>query len=90
VRTEGGEISRDNVPIGVIDHALFWKLRLSSQPPNQTSLDKNQLYSLSFFWSDEERTRWERVKAAGQESERSSQVLLYTVKEKEWLNENWG
>jgi hypothetical protein len=90
LRTEGGELSRDNVPIGVIDHPLFWKLRLSGQPPNQTSLDKNGLYALSFIWPDEERARWERAKAAGLGSERSLQVLPYTVEEKEWLKENWG
>ena len=90
LRTEGGEISRDNVPIGIIDKPLFWKLRLSNQPPNHTSLDKNALYSLSFVWSPEERARWERVKAADLESERSLQVPPYTDEEKEWLKENWG
>src|SRR5271154_679054 len=90
LRGGGGELSRDNVPIGVIDQPFFWKLRLSGQPPNQTSLDKNGHYALSFIWPDEERARWERVKAAGLGSERSSQVLPYTVEEKEWLKENWG
>ena len=90
LRTEGGEIIRDNVPIGVIDDPVLLKLRLSGQSPNQTSLDKDGMYSLSFRWPDEERARWERVKAAAVESERSSQVALYTVEEKEWLKENWG
>ena len=90
LRTEGGEIIRDNVPIGVIDDPVLLKLRLSGQSPNQTSLDKDGMYSLSFRWPDEERARWERVKAAAVESERSSQVAPYTVEEKEWLKENWG
>jgi hypothetical protein len=85
-----GEISRDNVPIGIIDNPLLWKLRLSGQHPNQTSLDKDGLYALSFIWSDEERARWERVKAADLQSQRSSQVAPYTDEEKEWLKENWG
>ena len=90
LRAEGGEISRNNVPIGVIDKPLLWKLRLSGQPPNQTSLDKDGLYALSFLWSDEERARWEQVKAADLESTRSSPVPPYTDEEKEWLKENWG
>ena len=90
LRAEGGEISRDNVPIGIIDNPLLWKLRLSGQPPNQTCLDKNGLYSLSFFWSDEERARWGRLKAADLESQRSSQVPPFTDEEKEWLKKNWG
>lgn len=90
LRTEGSEISRDNVPIGIIDKPLLWKLRLSNQAPNHTSLDKDGLYSLSFTWPHEERARWERVKAADIQSERSSQVLPYTDEEKEWLKENWG
>src|SRR5271169_808962 len=73
LRPDGGEISRDNVPIGIIDIPLLWKLRLSGQHPNQTCLDKSGLYSLSFFWPDEERARWERVTTADLESELSTQ-----------------
>jgi hypothetical protein len=90
LKGEGGEISRDNVPIGVVDCPVLPKLRLSGQPPNQTCLDKDAMYALSFTWPDEERARWERVKAAGRESEPLSQVTPYTVEEKEWLKENWG
>jgi len=90
LRREGSELTRDNVPIGVIDTPVLPKLRLTGQPPNQTCLDKDGMYSLSFRWPDEERARWERVKAAAVESEPSSQVTPYTVEEKEWLKENWG
>jgi len=89
-RPEGGKISRDNVPIGIIDTPVLPKLRLSGQPPNQTCLDRNEIYALSLIWSDEERARWERVKAADLESERSSRVSPYTNEEKDWLKEKWG
>jgi hypothetical protein len=90
LKPEGGEISRDNVPIGIIDSPILLKLRLSGQSPNQTSLDEDGFYSLSFVWPVEERRRWERVKAADLETERSSPVAPYTDEEKEWLKENWG
>ena len=90
LRPDGGEISRDDVPISVIDKPLLWKLRLSGQSPNQTCLDKDTLYSLSFLWFDEERARWERVKAADLEIQPLLQVLPYTEEEKEWLKQNWG
>lgn len=48
LRSEGGEISHDNIPIGIIDCPLLWKLRLSGQPPNYTCLDKDGMYALSF------------------------------------------
>jgi len=68
--------------------SLLWKLRLSGQYPNETCLDKNGLYSLSFLCSNEECARWERVKAADLQSEQSSQVSPYTDVEKEWLKQN--
>ena len=83
-------ISRDNVPIGIIDVPLFWKLRLSGQPPNHTSLKKDGHYSLSFIWPAEERARWEQVKAADTESHPPAQVSPYTGEEKQWLEDEWG
>ena len=86
---DGGVITKENVPIGVIDSPLLWKLRLSGQAPNHTSLDSNGLYSLSFLWPEEERARWERAKAADLNSEPSSRVPPYTDEEKAWLKQNW-
>jgi hypothetical protein len=86
-----GEISRDGVPIGIIDFPFLWKLRLSGQTPNQTSLNVNQQYSLSYTWPAEERARWERVKAGKIEPKRSESQAPppYTDEEKRWLKDNW-
>jgi hypothetical protein len=86
-----GEISRNGVPIGIIDFPLLWKFRLSGQTPNQTSLDKNAHYALSLIWPAEESARWERFKAGEREPKRSeSQVPApYTDEERQWLKDNW-
>lgn len=83
----GGEITSQNHCSGIIDRPLLWKLRLSGQNPNQTSLDKDGHYSLSILWPDQERARWEQVKAA---HPKSSPTPPYTDGEKEWLKQNWG
>lgn len=88
---QGGEISRNGVPIGIIDSPHLSKLRLSGQAPNQTSLDPEGNYLLSYTWPNEERARWERVKAGETQPAQSQPQVTppYTDDEKRWLKDNW-
>jgi len=86
-----GKITRDHVPIGIIDSPNVLKLRLNGQSPNQTSRHPNGNYVLSIIWPEEEFTRWQQVKAAANTPPNWwLQVPRYTDEEKKWLKDHWG
>jgi hypothetical protein len=90
---DGGELTRAGARIGIIDCPKLPKLRLSGQTANQTSLDRDGLCVLSFTWPDEERARWEQVKADVESADPTGspreEVPQYTDQEKQWLKTKW-